>query len=243
MGRKKELSENPQSTNWKLLLYPDNQIHSEVMQKLQTEFLNESLWIEHLSYDLDGHMISEGQGKPHFHFALKFDKPVRLGSLCKKIGLVDDGGLPDSQFIRVVSGRFDKWLVYLTHLSQPDKEQYDSSALHGSPVLRAMYEKAALDYMSSELTTRDCVRACLEWINRQGDRLISMQDFSWWIISSPYFKARSDRLVISCIQEHNDRIYAQKRQETISSFSGYTPIQQVSNGLPEGLFDTEWENL
>lgn len=240
MGRKKELLENPQSTNFKLLLYPDNPVHSEAIQKLQVDFQENCLWIEHVSFDIDGNKILDGTGKPHIHFAVKLDKPVRQGALCKKLGLIDpDSGLPDTQFIRVVSGRFDKWLLYLTHVNQPDKEQYSIRDLKGSRDLLIQYQRALLDYETSELSTRDCVKACLDWIRMQGDRIISSSDFAWWIITTPYFKVRSDRLVLSCIQEHNDKIYALMRRDNISAFSDYRPVQMVSGGFPLQEFNFE----
>ena len=246
MGRKKESAENPQSTNWKLLLYPDNEVHSKAIQTLQVDFQACCLWIEHFSYDLDGNKILEGSGKPHLHFAVKLDKPVRQGALCKRLGLLDsDSGLPDIQFIRPVSGRFERWLVYLTHISEPDKEQYSVKDLHGSSALIAQYERAALDYQTSELSTRDCVRACMEWIRQQGDRIIKSSDFAWWVVQTPYFKARNDRLVLSCLQEHNDIIYSKQREETISAFSSYQPIQKVSGGRDDffSFNSDDWEDL
>ena len=242
MARKKEIDYNPQNKNWKLLLYPDNPVHSSVISALQNQFSESSIWITHYSYEIDGHLITEGSGKPHMHFAVQLEKPVRCASFCKQIGLVDsESGLPDSRFLRPVSGRFDRWLIYLTHISEPDKEQYSVSDLHGSCILIDRYCKAALTYQTNQVDTRDAVYAVLDWIDLQ-EGVISARKFARWILNTPYFRVRQDRLVLSCLSEHNDLVYAAQRKEYLEQVSSSALVHQANIQKAAGGSVWEWSD-
>lgn len=142
----------------------------------------------------------------HYHVAVTFDKPKMRKTVAREIGLMSDLGEPDCQFVRVCDGRLSRFLVYLTHLDQPDKEQYPASLLFGSSYLLAEYGKAATKFLRNEFDMADCVLACLDWLRMQ-DGVVTMNAFARWICNTPYFKASSSPMVRACIDEHNQRIY------------------------------------
>ena len=222
MARKKEIDDNSLSRNWKLLLYPDNPVHAAAIDFIAKHYRDNAIWITHKNYDFDGALIAEGAGKPHVHFGIQFQTAFRRGAICKRIGLIDsDSGLPDSRFCMPVSGRFDRWLVYLTHISEPDKEQYSVADLQGSPALIDRYVQQVLEFQSKQISVRASVQGIIDWINSpiNQDKVITTRAFASWILNSPFFRSRSDRLVVGCLQEHNQAVYESKRDSYLRSVS------------------------
>ena len=127
MAKKKP--EKVQSRNFKVLLYPDNSDHMKILDTLK------SMFSEHIGILHD----ANEERKEHYHVGFKLEKPLELGTVCRKLGMVDELGLPDLQFIRVCDGRFDRFLVYLTHLDDCNKEQYAATELFGSSALISDY--------------------------------------------------------------------------------------------------------
>ena len=114
------------SRYFKLLLYPDNAQHKLLIDNILRGYYifdESTVWdyigILHTSFDDDGK-----PEKPHYHFYLCFKYAMRTVALCRRFGFFTDAGMPDDQFVRVITGDFDNALVYLTHLNCPDKEQY-----------------------------------------------------------------------------------------------------------------------
>lgn len=241
--RESDNGENVAGVCWKLLLYPDNEIHLSVMDNIERLYPDSFLYCQHRNYDEDGHVITEGSGKLHVHYGLITDivdrkRAIRRGSLCKLLGLVDESGLPEFRFLRPVYGRMCKFLPYLTHRNSPDKEQYPDSELVGSPLMMAEYRKGAIEYEGQLLEVRECVSAVLEWI-WSHDKKVSYSDFAKWICKTPFFRVRNDRLVVACLEEHNARI-AQREFEAIqNSQPAYQEqLQMVSGGRSVWLGDT-----
>ena len=222
MGRTKK-PEKVQSRNFKVLLYPDNSDHVKVLETLKTVFP------EHIGILHD----ANEERKQHYHVGFKLDKPLELGTVCRKLGMVDEMLLPDLQFIRVCDGRFDRFLVYLTHLDDQNKEQYAASELFGSSGLISDYGRAATRWMRKEFDMSDCVLACIDWIRNKGDQVITMTSFARWICNTPYFKASSSLLVRSCIEEHNMRIYNAYRSDYLSSMADSQEKYQALLQYPE----------
>lgn len=209
MPSKKSDPTSKQSRNFKFLLYPDNPQHIQVLDMIKM------MYPEHI-----GILHNENpERKAHYHIAVSLDKPKMLKTVAKEVGLVSDLGEPDCQFVRLCDGRLSRFLVYLTHLDQPDKEQYTPSQLFGSSGLLADYGKAATKFLRNEIDMADSVLACLDWIRGNHENVVTMTAFARWVCQTPYFKASSSPLVRCCIEEHNQRIYNAYRKEYISRVS------------------------
>lgn len=205
---KKKNPADLQARNFKLLLYPDNEKHVEIMNCIPL-FFPEYVGILH---------DKTCDRKPHYHYLIHpvsaegESVPVQASTLCRKLGLLSDLGEPDLQFVRPVDGRYSQFLIYMTHLSEPEKEQYNASALFGSASLISDYGRAATKWLRNEFDMSDCILAVLDWIQRQ-EGIIRMSYFARWICNTPYFKASGSSLVRSCIEEHNNRIWNAQRSE------------------------------
>lgn len=240
MAKKKP--ENVQSRNFKLLLYPDNPQHMEVLHQVK------QLYPDHIGILHN----ANPERKPHYHVALTVGAaPVQVGTLCRKLGFVTELLEPDLQFIRVLDGRMDRFLVYLTHMDDPAKEQYNASDLFGSNKMLADFGRAATRFMRNEFDMSDCVIACLDWIRSRYDQVISMTSFARWICNTPYFKASGSPLVRSCIEEHNQRIYNASRAAYIEDLADsaekhaailqYPETQKLPDELPATCIDDSEE--
>ena len=152
MSRNKKDPSSIQARNFKFLLYPDNIVHVNALNYIMKTYPN-YIGITH---------DQNPDNKAHTHLVLSLTAPKMLKTIAKECGFVDDLGLPDCQFVRPVDGRLDRFLVYLTHLDQPDKEQYPASKLFGSSSMLAAYGKAATKFMRNEFDMSDCVLACLD---------------------------------------------------------------------------------
>lgn len=247
MARKK--SENAdlnfKTRNFKLLLYPDNDQHCDVMKKIESDSrFSDYIMIEHSLVGLDQKRITEGQGKIHRHYALCFSSAVYAAPLCRELGLVSDLGEPDYQFIRPITGRFSEFLLYMLHIAYDDKEHYSPVELQGSLELRDKALKAVLRYQRSQCELPDAVLACLDWIQAQSDRIITVTDFARWVCYTPYFRAQTSPLVRGAIAEHNQKLYASVRREKIDQWKeGYSSLRKVS-GFSADLDDfSDWEDF
>lgn len=222
MGVKKDFSK-VMSRQFKVLLYPDNELHVAAVAALRAKYP------EHLGILHRGHEDT----KDHWHFAVCVgDNPMRLGTFCRSLGLITEELEPDTQFVRLIGGRLDRFLVYLTHLSEPDKEQYSASDLFGSSTLLSRYGQAATKWMKKEIDMSDAVLAVLDWCKYQ-EGVIHLTSFARWICGTPYFKASSSPLVRGIIQEHNQRIYDAARRDYINQMSDSVERMQAVLAYPE----------
>lgn len=143
--------------------------------------------------------------------------PMMMQTICNAVGMVNELGQPDAQFIRFLDGRLNGFLVYLTHLSEPQKEQYSASALFGSSYMLAEYGKAATKFVRNELDMSDCVLGCLDWISNQRGYIIRWSGFARWAANSPFFRGASSPLVRHAIDEHNNAIYNRQQWDTVQT--------------------------
>lgn len=175
-----------------MLLYPDNPVHVQVMDNIERLYPETFIYCQHRNYDIDGSVITVGTGKLHVHYGLLIDKEekrsVRRGSLAKQLGLLDESGLPDFQFLQPVYGSFDDFLPYLTHRNSPDKEQYPDSELVCSPWMFQRYRRGAIEVESKSFHVRECLQACLDWVWSHDGR-VSYTDFARWVVHTPFFGA------------------------------------------------------
>lgn len=237
MARKKGDPSSVQSRNFKFLLYPDNQVHVDALAYIMKTYSDSYIGITH---------DANPDAKPHTHLVLSLQTPKMLKTIAKECGFVSDLGEPDCQFVRPVDGRLDRFLVYLTHLDQPDKEQYPASQLFGSPGMLAAYGKAATKFMRNEFDMSDCVLACLDWIKMQ-EGVIRVSGFARWICGTPYFKAGASPLVRAAICEHNQLIYNAARKTYVDMIAdGQAQVNlraqypEISEDLPV-FSEDDWE--
>lgn len=208
----------------RLLLYVDNEKHMELLDRIRCDrgLFGSTSWqyigICHVLLDDDGQEILEGEGKKHYHVYLAFQNPVWIKALCRRFGFFTDLGEPDDQFVRCITGRFDKALVYLTHLNTPDKEQYDASSLFGSPDLIAQYYKAALSYRTKKTDKRDSYEDVLAWISRQ-DGVITAPQMLRYLLDSPAFAIRHEYWLREIWQAHNVKIYRAENRAYMQQIS------------------------
>ena len=223
MPSKKSDPTAKQSRNFKFLLYPDNPQHMQALDMIKMMYPN------HI-----GILHNENpERKEHYHVAVALEKPKRLKTIAKEVGLLSDLGEPDCQFVRICDGRLSRFLIYLTHLDQPDKEQYSPDRLFGSASMLADYGKAATKFLRNEFDMADCVLACLDWIKGNSDNIVTMTGFARWVCMTPYFKASSSPLVRACIEEHNQRIYNYYRKDYISQIADGSEKMQAILQYPE----------
>ena len=227
MARKKSDPTSVQSRNFKFLLYPDNPKHCEVLESIKMMF-PEYIGILH---------NANPERKEHYHIAVSLEVPKMLKTIAKDVGLLTDLGEPDCQFVRVCDGRLSRFLVYLTHLDQPDKEQYDAKSLFGSSALLSDYGRAATKFMRNEIDMPDAVLACLDWIRSNHENVVTMTAFARWVCTTPYFKASSSPMVRMCIDEHNQRIFNAYRKDYISRISDGTQQLNAILQYPEACPD------
>lgn len=126
--------------NWCLLLYPEDSTHATALERL--EMLNyryvamkhdQDVWTEHECQD--GKHEPGTVKKPHVHVVIKCKQARWNTAIAKDLGIAPN-------YMQQCAD-FDEAVLYLTHVAQPDKAQYDSSLAFGP--LTAHLEKLLLD--------------------------------------------------------------------------------------------------
>lgn len=203
-----------------LELYPDNPAHVAAF-----DFICSSDWVYlyilHHIIDIDGQEILQGEGKPHYHVIIIFDNPVYASALARKLGLIQDSGEPDLQFIQSCKNLNDS-LLYLTHIKYEDKEHYSPDDLKGSRQLRKQYDRALFLWIEKKrVDVRTALIAFQDWVNHQHGVITSKMVVSW-IVQTPYLKYRNERLFHDLINEHNAKCYNERHSSR---------LQEISEGL------------
>ena len=106
---KKKKPENVQARNVKLLLYPDNMVHNNALGLIASHMIDDSEGAS-LPYTFLSCLHDRSEGKPHYHVCVSVAEDrggVYLGAFARSLGLVDDLGQPDLQFVRKCDGRLD----------------------------------------------------------------------------------------------------------------------------------------
>lgn len=223
---------------YKLLLYPDNKQHMQVLHTIQRnkELSQSYIGIWHTLYDSSGKEIISGSGKKHAHLLVYNKNPVWWGSFCKTVGFVH-GDTVDCRFCMPINVNFDgfgrfvkdgraslsRGFCYLIHLNTPDKEQYTLRDCFGSTEMIENAGKAIDEYLMRNISMRECVYMVYDWIMMQ-DSFISYEKFISWICTTPYFKAQSSPLIRTLIDERNRYILKQKALKKNEKVTGvYIP--------------------
>ena len=245
MSRKKHKEKEPEkSRHIKYLLYEDNPLHMEVVDKIKADSFP-YIGIRHHIFDLDGNEIISESGKPHFHIYQEFENPVHPSSLAKRYGLFDDAGKVDVQFCRCCTGRFNEALVYLTHLNAPEKELYPDSDLFGWSNLLRDYRTATLVYLDKHIDIRTALYALLDWVRSDmHDKIIKAEDIIEWIIRTPYVRYRNEKLFHDMIAEHNRLIYQAAIRDKIGEYGRSTIELNTAVGFDcSELSDDQFQSL
>lgn len=205
MGRNKRAAEDGKFRNYELLLYPDNQEHMDVLQRIKDEYAMH-IGIKHLG-DIDDE-TGELIGKEHFHVYLCFPNPRGWFRLCKLLGF------QDHQFCRPI-GNIDGALLYLCHTNTPEKTQYEIADLFGDKGLIAKTHLLIRRYKERNVFTPEAVKLCVEYIRSQRG-IISFSDFTMWAVLNNLYKGAQSPLVRECLKEHNSIMARLQIQENFA---------------------------
>ena len=197
------------SRYFRVMLYTDNPGHMQAFDKIKQGYSDEYLGIVHKSLD--------DIEKEHIHIVLMFVNPRVTATICSALGMVDELGIPDDQFVRAivktqkreVDQQLDSCCIYLTHRNAPEKEQYPISDVFGTSSRIKWLEKKITKYIQKQFDMSDSVSAVLDWIASQDDTITAFQ-FGKWLSNTPHWRANSNKIVWSAIREHNLKIYKDK---------------------------------
>lgn len=223
MSKEKVANIDNRSRNISLLLYPDNPDHAALVPRLLEH--DASLFDSGTVWDSIGIMHkSLGEAdfatKEHYHIYLVFDNPMYIRSICNRFHFWRDDGFPDDQFVRCITGRkgLENSILYLTHLSKPEKEQYPASDLLGSPRLRALYDMAALNFITKQSDKRDIFSEVRLWISQQQCIITSFMMVDY-LTSHRAFCIRNEPWLKSMWSEHNTRLITQYNKKISDAIS------------------------
>lgn len=241
---------NIKTRNFMLLLYPDNPAHVKAADLIEgwnnPKRPIEYLSIMHHDYDIEGEEIREGEGKPHYHYIVCFKNPVYQSALAKKLGLLNDIGEPETQFVQPCRN-LDKSLLYLTHVQYPEKEQYSPYDLRGSASLRSRYDKAFMDYMEKKkVTIREALWAFQDWVKHKNCPITS-QMIVEFLVTTPYCRFRNERLLYDLVREHNEECYSWRNRREIQQIADGVAKLNSMHGAVVGsdmeITDSQWDLL
>ena len=210
------------SRYFRILLYTDNPVHMAAFDKIKQGVSDEYLGIVHRAIDGE---------KEHVHCVLMFVNPRQTKTVCYSLGLVDELGVPDDQFVRAIIKRqkrevdqqLDSACIYLTHRNAPEKEQYPMDDVFGTSSRIKWLDKKVTKYMQKQYDMSDSVSAVIDWISHQDDTVTAYQ-LGKWLANTPHWKANSNWFVRAVLREHNLRIYKEKNPvphqfDTLEEFS------------------------
>lgn len=110
---------NEKSRIWVMLLYPDNEVHSEILKTVFKDFV--CIGALHDS-DVNGNGEKK---KEHYHIVFYFTSAVYASHILDKYPKLE------SRFLRIRKD-IKAQVRYLLHLDSPSKHQYPKSYLEGS---------------------------------------------------------------------------------------------------------------
>lgn len=239
---KKQVSNiDDRSRYFRLLLYMDNQQHMDLLSSLR--FYADLDLPDYRFIGIRHNGDDDGLLKCHYHLFLIFQYPQWTRSLCKKMGFVNDAFEPDDQFLRVIDGRFDNALVYLTHLNTPDKEQYvrDDLFASGDDVLK-MYDDAVIRYQSRHIDKRLLLRDVVEWLDKQ-DGLVSARQLLEYLLTHGCYSVRNESWLRTVWSEHNSRrlYFAKQQLQDAVCKDADKWAEFLSGGVFREISPDEWE--
>lgn len=192
------------SRNWKLLLYPDNEYHVNILNYIRKEY--SYLCVYH-NKDLKDVETGEVK-KAHYHVYIVFGGPrwntSIVDEICSVLGF-DVSCL--ANFIRPVPNE-SRFLRYLIHKDSPAKFQYDPSNVEGTPDLLERFNDSI--YGDTEIVNDSIFLANYIIDNNICD----VMSFHIYALSNGYIKAY-DRYksvyMVAINANKNDRVKALKK--------------------------------
>lgn len=192
------------SRSFRFLLYPENPVHCIAFDTLTNspETANNCIWIRHRYYLENGledvHGVS-GVGKSHWHLYLHFDNARSSDEILKISGV-------EPRFMQQITGKFENAILYLTHKSTPEKEQYSIDDLGGAGWLLDYAQKIHLKCDEKQIPIGDCVCSLIDWIDSHCGLFVSVGDLARFAVDNGIFKGCAHQLVRIALHEHNEKV-------------------------------------
>lgn len=132
-----------------MILYPDDETHVAVMDKLQTGGYNYAAILHDQDLYTDGEHAGELK-KPHWHVVVRFKNAVHRHTLAKEFGIAEN-------YLESCKN-VDASLLYLVHYGHEDKAQYEYEKVFGSLSVRLASLLADDDESTRALNIYDIIR-------------------------------------------------------------------------------------
>ena len=170
-----------------LLLYPDNEIHCQAVEKIK-----QSYDYAMILHNRDVTELGELK-KEHWHVVLRFKQAVWSSAICKELVI-------ENQFIEDVK-RFDNAIQYLIHYNDSNKTQYTVDEVTGN-----LKQRLIESINKVEKSEGEKVIELIDYID-QTQRRISIKEFSSYCAENGCWSEfrRSATIFIKIIDEHNQK--------------------------------------
>jgi hypothetical protein len=181
-----------------LLLYPDNESHVEVLNKIMKSYdyagitHDRDTWTEEDEKKNPEHKVGELK-KEHIHIVLRTPNATWNTAICKELGL-------EEKFCEQVKN-IDRALQYLLHYNEPDKTQYSLDDVYGG-----LRTKLAESIQRNEKSEGEKVSELINYIESQKE-VITIKNFARYCAENGYWAEfrRSASIFIKIIDEHNGK--------------------------------------
>ena len=189
-----------------LLLYPDNELHAEALNKIPKSYdyamilHDKDTWTEDDEKKNPYHKAGTFK-KPHYHVVLRFNQAKWSTAICKELNI-------EHNYIEDVK-RFDNALQYLIHYNDTDKAQYNIEEVQGN--LKAKLVESINKVEKSE---GEKVVELIEFI-KEYDGKLSVTEFASYCAMNGYWSEfrRSGAIFCKMIDEHNEQYIVRTRVE------------------------------
>lgn len=202
---KKRINENPRSRDFLIELYPDNESHISVLEKLQESYNyvgivhNKDVY-EKERKDDDGNIVNSigDVKKEHMHIIVSFSNQRYLNGVAKELEL-------DKRFIQKVDS-FKKVSRYLIHLDNEEKAQYTLDEIFGSLDLCNKVKK----FCTEEYSITNIICELVDYLDSL-ERVVTNGEIARVALSMGYIAQynRFKSVFNDLVYEHNENV--QKR--------------------------------
>lgn len=188
-----KIENNQRSTNWCLVLYPqEDKTHELALKIIEKEY--DYACIEH-----DNDINDDGEiKKSHVHVVLKFKHQRWRNSIALELGITPN-------YLERCRN-LEKALKYLIHYDNQEKYQYDINNVRGTLKQRLL---ECLEY--SDMNTTEKFKELMDFIFSYPTKL-SLRDFLEYVCSTTLFDIyrRNAMTFNNLIKEHNELICQEK---------------------------------
>lgn len=194
---------NEYSRHFCFVLYPDNENHLDIVNKLPSYRYLAILHDRGLESDDD----AGPDRKIHYHVYLRFENKRSRDKTALDLGL-------ELNLLRVC-GNPDGYMLYMLHKGYEDKEQFSFNELIGDERLKKRVKKLLSAFSLDE---DDKVEKLLDWIDEQDN--IRFQDFVRYSLRVGLWDVvkRSQYLFRSMIIDHNVELAEKERLDSLNPF-------------------------